>query len=412
MNRILLALILTLALPLGHAWGYVKPRILITTSVAQAMDGYKEIEMISDYLADTIQGGILKAFPCASPATEKDIKLMLDWERRKSLLGYYTDKDTFHAGHQIGQEALDKESATIRENLDGYKDYRYFIMLKITGKGQSTEMTVLCMDRLTNKTAITLHRTAGTGDAAAGPIGEMADELVKKMAYLEICPYTGPVTVTVSSVKKNDDTTHYPVFCNNSDGVFHQNSREETSTTQDWRLKRIGKPDTTGEMTATIHEFRENREENGCYSCASGRKGGRSSTKTTTLDAEVNGLSNRSRMMGEPENHDATIQLIFNENGTYMVSIDGTSLASNYRGKVREKAEGTCDLVNTNVDLTEEQINTLIRYNRALPLNGKWGPFPGTPFDKQLSGKKEILLNDTATKEESKIGIDFDLQRN
>ncbi len=164
-------------------------------------------------------------------------------------------------------------------------------------------------------------------------------------------------------------------------------------------------------MTATISEKEEEHEEDACHPCSSGsRQGGRIYNKTTTISASVNGLSTRTKISGEKENHDAAIYLRFDQNGTYIIDISGSSEAADYKGKIIETAEGSCDSINKTVNLDEGQIMGKIKHNRSLPLTAKCGPFPGTPFDKRLSEKKELKLKD-ATGEETTITIDFDLQR-
>ncbi|MFH2093845.1 MAG: hypothetical protein ABIJ31_15905, partial [Pseudomonadota bacterium] len=173
--------------------------------------------------------------------------------------------------------------------------------------------------------------------------------------------------------------------------------------------KRIGKPDTFGEMTATVNEKDETHEENDCHPCSSGnRQGGRIYTRTSKVSASVNGLSDRTRISGETENHDATIHLLFDPNGTYNLHIYGTSKAADYKGKIIETAQGTCDSIKKTVDMSEDQ---LLQYNRSIPLTVRWTSFPGTPFDKRLVGKKQMVQKDTITGEETILTIDFDLQR-
>lgn len=406
MNRILPPFVLALILIALPAWGYVSPKILITTSTMSAANGYTNIEVVRDSLENTIRKSIHTAFPCSAPATEADVKLMLDIERQRELFGFYTD-----TSDKENQQHLFEEQAAAMDRLGEYSKSRYFIMLRILGIGETTDLTVLFMDRQTGKTKIALQRATGPASATDGVISEMASELVKKMAYFEICPYTGPVTVDVKTVKKKDEHVERAVFCNNTDGIYKKNQHQEKTTIQHWRLKRVGKPDTSGEMTATLEEFQEEREEDACYRCASGRQGGRIATKNSFISAQVNGLSDRTKAPGEVETHDAKIHLTFNEDGTYMMKMDGASNSSNYKGKQEEHAEGTCDPVNKKTNLTEAQILELVGYNRALPLTGIFGPFPGTPYDKRLNNKKELTLKDAESGEETVISVDFDLQR-
>lgn len=394
-RSLLFALALTLIA--GPARGYTVPEIWIESNALET-GGYTDGEGVRLHLQGMLMQTIKQAFPCVSMLSRDDAHTMLDFVRQRERLGY--------SGLNPGAQENDLGG------LGGAAQARFFILAHVNGAGKTAEMTVNFYDRRFKKNNISLRRTAtGPGDAAFGPIQEMVEELVRKMAYLEICPYTGPVTITVNSSRKKDEVSEYAVSCNALDGMFKRRQQEDFNVVQQWRLHRSGNPDVSGEMTATIHDVREDREENSCYSCASGRKGGRTHIKTTTIKAEVNGLSNRSRVPGEQENHDATVRLSFARNGSYTISVNGSSQAANYRGKIQETTEGTCDLVNTTVELKENDVLPLIQYNRSLPLTVPKTTFPGTPFDKRLTGKQEIPLHDPLTGEDATITLEFDLHR-
>lgn len=398
MNRSFFLTLLALILTANASWGYTVSRIWVESQASETA-GYKDGDGVRLHLQGVLMEAILKAFPCVSMLSGDDAKTILKFTRERENISPLDEKSS---------EAM---QADLQE-LNGAAKARFYVLIQVNGIKETVEMTVKFLDRLAEKNNITLvRRVSGPGDAAFGPIREMAEELVREMAYLEICPYTGPVTLTVNSNKKKDETSEYPISCPAIDGMYKRRQQEEVNVVQHWRLERTGKPDTSGEMTATIYEKREDREENSCYPCSSGRKAGRTNTKTTTIKAEVNGLSTRSRVMGEQENHDATINLAFARNGTYTIRISGSSEAANYRGKTQETTEGSCDLVNKTADLSEEQINTLIMYNRSLPLTVPMTTFPGTPFDKRLTGKKEIPLHDPLTGENATITLEFNLQR-
>lgn len=398
MKNLLALVVLALTLTANSSWGYTVPRIWVESQATEAA-GYKDGEAVRPHLQGVLMETISKAFPCVSMLSRDDATTILKFVRERELI------------HPMDAESSEALQADLQE-LNGAAKARFYLLVQFNGVKETAEISVKLLDRLSEKNNIVLSRkVTGSANNAFGPIREMAEELVREMAYLEICPYTGPVTLTVHSSKKKDETSEYPISCPSIDGMYKRRQQEEVNVVQHWRLQRIGRPDTSGEMTATIYETREDREENSCYPCSSGRKGGRTNTKTTTIKAEVNGLSTRSRVMGEPENHDATVRLAFARNGTYAIAIDGTSMAANYRGKTQETTEGSCDLVNKTADLSEDQINTLILYNRSLPLTVPRTTFPGTPFDKRLSGKKEIPLNDPRTGETATITLEFDLQR-
>lgn len=411
MNRIFLLLLTALLLSANPAFGFITPNITVYTSLTEA-SGHTGGEELTAKLAEQVKNGVKKAFPCVAILTQKDIKSLVDKEREREVRGdYYFDHSLNESFNKEIEEILDKERQKNRQPILDAVGSRYYIFLRVNCIGRTQTINLLFKDRQTSKNDMGFSCESNNGDIGPGPVNAMVGELIEKLAYLEICPYSGPVNVTVRSVVKKKSDDDHQVFCNNTDGIFKQSNTLEKTTDQNWKLKRIGKPDTYGEMTATISEKEEEHVEDDCHSCSSGsRQGGRIYNKSTFISASVNGLSTRTRILGEKENHDAAIYLRFDQNGTYMIDISGSSEAADYKGKIIETAEGTCDSINKTVNMNEDQIMGKINHNRSLPLTAKCGPFPGTPFDKRLSEKKELKLKD-AMGEETTITIDFDLQR-
>jgi hypothetical protein len=411
MNRIILLLLIALLFFVNPVFGFTVPNIAIYTSYAETggRTGGKELQ---DQMAEQVKAGVKKEFPCASILTLKDLKALLETERVRELLGeYFLNPSGNEINDKEFQSILDKTQERNRQPFLDAVGCRYYIILRILAIGKTTTINLLFKDRQNQKNDLGFFCESNCGDVNSGPFKSMIDQLVKELAYHEICPYKGSVNIAVNSELKKQSTSEHPVFCNNADGVFKQSSLVDNETDQQWKLKRIGKPDTNGEMTATIRERKEERIEDACHACSSGsRQGGRIYNKSTTVSASVDGLATRTKIMGEKENHSAAISLSFARNGTFMINISGSSEAANYKGTIIETAQGTCDSIDKTVKLTENQIFEKIKFNRSVPLLANCGPFPGTPYDKKLSGKKTFRLKEL-TGEETTISIDFDLER-
>lgn len=334
--------------------------------------------------ADVIES-LEKEFPCAQATTESDISNQLSLQRQRSLLG---------GGGEENLKAL----------ADSFGLNDYLILLKITPLGERTALYGMCLNLKTSKTvSVNASLTGAGGKAAIAGSKDFAKRFVRKMAYLEICPYKGPVHVTVQSKRNKEEKEEYPVYCNQSDQMYKKNTKITKTTDTDWSLQKTGRRSASGTVTHQNYECAEVVEENGCYRCPSGRQGGRTFTQKSTATTAIDGLSEESRREGKAQK-DARIRLEFNEDDTFTVYIEATSRDGTRHERVEEKAEGTCDTKTAPPKVTDGKIN--------VPLPGRWGPFAGSPVDKVLRGNTNEKKTDPLTEEETTTGIEFELQRN
>lgn len=231
---------------------------------------------------------------------------------------------------------------------------------------------------------------------------KVTKQLVDKLSDREMCPFKGPVTITMNSVKDTVETIEYNVYCNEMDQQFHHRLAINNNTFSEWNLERKGIPLTGGTMTFYTTETSDLREANGCHLCKSGREGGRIYTVEKSFRINGSGISHESQRNGRPQ-EDTRVELEFLSDGTYYIIVKGTSLPATGEEKVTEKAEGTCD------NLPEER--KVVPREISIPLWAVFGPYPGKPSDNILQHKDQ-LVKKNFNDEKSTITIDFTLTKN
>ncbi len=282
-------------------------------------------------------------------------------------------------------------------------------------------LNLTCYDIKNQEGVFNHQEELSPGINIKGISDKMARALAEELINDEICPFKGKVTVTLNSHREQNEKEQHPVYCNGNDQQFIRSRTLTKSSKNRWDLQRNGKPDTSGNMNLSIIERDEENEENGCYRCPSGREGRRTSKKVTSIRSSLGGISSVSIDPNAPKvfeslNRDATVKLVFNKNGTYMVKVRAVSEFGKYEGSITEVATGTCDVKNSTKslsdnDVIEDSITRKKPFVRAVPLNGTWGPFPGSPKDKKLSGKKENKHDLPDIHETGSETIEFDLSR-
>jgi len=230
------------------------------------------------------------------------------------------------------------------------------------------------------------------------PVKKLIDELKK----YEICPFTGPVSITISSDLDSTNVEEYGVYCNQSDQRYHKELEIKNHTFSDWKLERKGIPWTEGTMTFYTNEETKVTEENGCYKCKTGQEGRHTYSVTSSMKVKGSGISHESIRNGKPQD-DARVELKFLEDGTYYVTAKGTSQPVTGEEKVVTGAEGTCDNMPQETKVVPREIK--------IPLNEIFGPYQGKTTDKVLAQKVSKEKYDPTIKEKTTITIDFTLTK-
>jgi hypothetical protein len=379
--------ILIFCLLLSFATNASAPKInfFITTEISGFRDakGKSEAELFADILKGKLQEMIQSEFPCVQFCTRESLHAVLENERERQLLGGEDDN------------CLD-----LKECLNS----DYLLVLQMGSLPGKITYSVKVLDPHQANALVNVFETSPTGEAGLDVIPHVAQKVVNGLKKYEICPYRGPVKISVISHKQHDSIEQYSVYCNTQDETFKKTTSLNVDATTELDVLKLGKEYSSGYMKFSKMDSTVLLEENGCYKCPSGRMGGRTSTEIFVTNKLVKDFSNESSKDGVYIG-DVRIKLIFNDDSTYLISLKG---ASKRKGKgierVYEKAEGTCDIKNGPPHL----------YNNdsvAVPCRFTFGPFQGSTSQKSLSETRDKTTTDPLTGEDTTIHFEFDLKR-
>lgn len=380
-STFLLLLFLTVGGEIANA---ASARFYITTSTSNA----KEQSFIQ-YFEGRIVEALNKHFPCADYQTRTDAVEDLKWEKSRQLLGI-------------------SEGNTM-ENIMESMACDYLVSLNIRIENNTASIGAFCVNE---KRVKVLSRTSSVSNAndILKTIDKVAQQLIEGLKQYEICPFVGPVSITINSELDSTNTVDYGVYCNEADLQFHQEMVIHNTTFSEWKLQRkhILNAEglrifyTEGTMAFTSTEESKLLEENGCYKCKSGREGGRTYSHTSSMKVKGSGISQQSTRDGKPQ-YDTRIELRFLENDTYFLIAKGTSQTLTGEDKVITKAVGTCDNLPQETKVVPREIK--------IPLKVIFGPYQGKTTDKILHQKDTKEVTNPATNEKSTLTIDFTLNQ-
>jgi len=322
-----------------------------------------------------------EAFHCATVNTQSGLKARLKWEKEYQLMGGETDL-----------------------NVCSYLKCDYlFILRMIEANPNLLQVSATCINYRKKEAiadAIVNFRTSMNYAGFAAACKEISNKLIEEMGKYEICPFTGPVAITISSDLDSTQVEDYGVYCNESDQRYHKETVIKNHTFSEWKLERKGIPRTDGTTTFYTDEMSKTTEEDGCHKCKSGREGGLVTTLTSSMKVKGTGISHESTFQGKKQD-DTRIELNFLENGQYLVVAKGTSQAVTGEDKVVTQAEGTCD--------NQPQETKIVPKDIRVPLRVIFGPYDGKATDKLLQQKDTKKVKDPVNNEKQTITIDFSL---
>jgi len=350
-------------------------------------ENLKSLEGLDGWFYTYFINKLQQTFPCVEVYDDKSVRVLLGHERELQLLGTGSEEN-------------------LKNIADAY-NIDYLVSLELgTMIGNQFSVSVVCMPYRT-KDKFPIARayascpfTKTSGGEMIKKVEEAATQIIDKLKKQEICPFKGPIIITNSSVFDTVKEYQYDVYCNETDQQYHKKTEIHNYTYSEWVLSRKGNERANGDMTFKTNEKSTVVEEDGCYTCKSGRKGGRTLTEEHSLKHSGSGISHESQWNGLPQ-EDTRVELQFLDDGTYLVIAKGTSQPANGSEIVIKRSEGTCDAENTN--------NTIPRVVR-IPLMAIFGPYPGKATDKVLQQKDEIQTIDPISKEKHTYTIDFNLK--
>jgi len=334
--------------------------------------------------ARLVASELKEAFPCANTNTQSDITRKLDSLRFRALMGDY-----------------ESDLPSFCEMLA----HDYWIHLKLTDYDEGRIMVVArCfkykkVDCIADAGNIRCGNTFGELTEACRT---MTQRLIDMLSKFEICPFTGPMNITIDSEVDTTTKQEYDVYCNEMDGTYRREETVYKKTHSEWQLERKGIPRANGTMVFTMNERSELMVQNSCYTCPSGRKGGRIYTRENTFRVEGSGISTESYYKGKKQD-DTRIEIEFFDNGTYIITAKATSKPARGEGKEIEKAEGTCDNIPASPNPVLNEI--------TLPLRVVLGPFPGKSTDEILQQNSTVTRRNPESNEIETITFDFVLEK-
>ena len=325
---------------------------------------------------------ISEAFPCAKITTQGDVVTKLQREKLNQLLGSSDEMPSFC------------------DDLP----HDYWVYLNLI---DYTEGRVMAVARCFKYKKIKCIAEAGNvrvnNDFSSLKDGcnTLAKRLIDLLSKVEVCAFTGPVTITQNSTLDSTNTLDYAVYCNENDQRYHKEIEIHNNTYSEWKLERMGIPRTEGDMTFYTHESSKMEEQDGCHVCKSGREGGWSSSRETSFKVNGSGISHESKYKGRYQD-DTRIDLKFLEEGKYILIAKGTSQPVTGEENVTTHAEGTCD--------NQPQQTKPEPRDMKVPLMVIFGPYDGKSTDKVLQQNDSKKIDGPGIGEKTTITIDFNLK--
>jgi hypothetical protein len=381
-KRLFLYLLFMLATCLVSNAG--KSKFFVVSHLAGAGD-LRTVEGAVTYFNTQFANYLKEKYPCTEVLTLSDVNALLGHQRSRELLGVDIENAVGEIGDAMGCD--------------------YLINLEISIlPGGDFGVSASCIPY---RTKFPMSRFAEHSPLSGGQnlknCDDVARHLVESLRQIEICPFKGSINITVKTERRDKTTESHTVYCNGKDGLYKLDESINKTSDANWKLNKTGRNSTGGTVTYNLREETETGEQNDCYTCSSGRQGPRQTTGKRLKTIKIEGLSTESTSGGQKVD-DAWAELLFNEDGTYILKVKAASKKGDLKERIEEKAEGTCDLKSD----PPENINK----KTDVPLAEiTFGPFPGTSLDKVLSHSDTYSTVDPLTKEKTTITYDFNLKR-
>jgi len=358
-----------------------KPKFFIVTYAVGDSSG-KLTEAYLNNFEKQVTNLLQEKYPCVEISNSSKVRAILDLEREKELKGA-SDQETF-------------------QELAQSLNCKYLIVFKVSVFKNTASILSFCMDMKKVHTLVRIFQNIQFGKESLDVTDKISKGIVNGLKIYEICPFKGTIDITIISDKDTTITETYSVYCNNSDQTYRKEEVISEHTESTWNLEKKNLNWTDGDMHFHDEEYYDLTEENGCYKCKSGREGGRTYKVKKSYTVEGSGISHESVRDGEKQ-LDTRSELIFYNDSTYSLHVQGTSKPSNANEKNVISAEGTCDNISPQ--------NKIIKKEVTVPLNLILGPFKGCALDKKLSQKNTIKTIDPNTKEKETITYEFNLKK-
>ena len=364
-----------------------KTKFFITYRIEGDSLSKKTVEGVPGLFITLMANSLIKEFKCTEYNSIDAIRTLIGWERMKQLVGSSND-----------EEGL--------KNIAGAMGADYLIFLTLKAFPNSVmSFSIGCIEiKGKQKNINTIAYASGTNIGNIKSWDKVLEDNVKdiidQLARYEICPYTGPVSVSVVTEKKEESKEEYEVYCSKQDRTYKKTTVLDKKSSADWKLEKIKKIKATGTINYSMAEKTEIEENDPCYKCETMISGNRNYSDISTNFLEINGLSKGDESKNE---YYSTVELKFLKDGTYTLTVKAASEKGDLHTMRMEKATGECQAFET------PAVN---RINKSdIGIRETLGPFPGTGKEKVLQEKQTIEKTDPVTNEKTTITYDFNLRR-
>jgi hypothetical protein len=339
------------------------------------------------YFVTQFSDRLHEKFPCTKVLSNADVASLIGHERNRELLG---------SGSENGLS-----------DIAGAMYCEFLLNLEVGFlPGGDFILAASCIPMRTKFPMFHLEKhgafTANGGNLVLAACDELAKKVVDKFKTYELCPFKGPIDVEVKTEMKDKRTESHPATCHGNDGIYKLDQDIYKQSTAKWHFEKIWKCAAQGDCTYQSFEESVLEEQNDCYACGSGREGSHTYHEKVTTTVDIKNLSREATYKGQKV-QDALAELKFNEDGTYTLSVMGTSQRGPQKTRTTTMAEGTCDNAPSKTDEKTKQTETLIFE--------VFGPFAGTAFDPVLTQQQTITHEDPASKEKTTITFSFNLKK-
>ena len=374
MKRSLLLMLLLIGIGAGNVKA-VAPKIFISYESKSELSEAKNVLGLCEQF---IIIAISKKFPCASIKDEWEVKQNLEWERIRQV--------------------FNPEGESRLENIASALNCDYLIHFTVNVVGNKFYIDEFFADF---KKAKVLARASskGTISEVTDKINQISKDLIKQMEEYEICPYLGPLNIEVKSNRDEENTSTSPAPCDG--GTLTTTLTIKSNSTLSWKFNKVARRVTTGEVNYDLTEDYKTVRSYSCYECKDGLETAMTFTDTRNSETNVEGLSNESVSEGKKID-DARIQIVFKDDGTYLVLVKATSKKGDLKETTETKTQGACEVESKPPVTKNKSID--------IPITAVFGRYQGSAEDKVLSQKETKDVSQG--KETTTVSIDFNLVKN
>jgi hypothetical protein len=360
-----------------------KTKFLIKREWSGGEIGSSNADLYSESLQGEIKVQFKNELPCASVSSYEDIGVALGHDRERQIMGATDDEYSLDLAGAVGAD--------------------YLITIKVDVTGQNVFFYVKLLDEKKKKTLISLMDNGTNDESALDVVERLAKKFFEEVLKREICPYKGTIKVNVSSELNVDTKKEYPVYCQEMDRKYTMSFKDKKTADNHWTFEKETKVSAKGFLDFTISELTELEIDNGCYECPSGDMYKRYYHSKISKTGNIDGLSEESVLDGVPIN-DVRVEITFNDDDTYTMEVNAASKLGEISETIYRYAEGWCDAINEPEKTIKNKIDIGITYT--------FGPYKGTPKDKNLKEKPDPIVKiDPVSGEKKTIEVEFDLKR-